>query len=183
MGWPGVSDSVFLDCWHVLNEMGWHSFTFDGVSARYPQWDRDKIFQLFPTKHHLILGFSQRIPPVKGQFHSPQEGIFDAVMTRLDALWSYRAVLGPGFLDMPLDVVQTMMGMLIRWFYGYWASVASDKEFVNGMPRGLGALISFAIYGAIFPYAMTHGYDETLARLDYWCTRVISWVEQGILGL
>ncbi len=177
-----MSDVLFLDCWSVLNHMGWYDFTWEAIIARYPHWDSAVIAARFPTKHHLIKTFLCTIPPASGHFCSPQEGMFDSVMMRLDALWPFRAVIGPGSLDMPLDIAPSMIGLTAQWFYDYWKTAKPEYTLTNGMPCHVGALSSCALYAGIFPYAMTHGYNETLARLDSWCHHLIAWIEKQVLG-
>jgi hypothetical protein len=201
-----VRDSMFFGCWDVLNQVGWQNFTFAHVAKAYPQWDIGSISQQFPTKHHLVLAFSKKIPLKRSAFQLPKEGIFDSIMTRIDVLWPYRSVMGHSFLDMSLAMLRILARNLMHWFSVYWQSdVGILNPGILDPYGGLGNLedafegigmnikehlqyasfwsaLSLTLYGAIFPYAMTHGYDDTLARLDRWINALFEWVEREVIA-
>ena len=160
-------DPIFLACWHVIHAMGWPSFTFHHVTRLYPEWTIQDLEIRFPSKHHRVLSFSKSIDPVCGDFSSIQEGLFDAVLRRIDGIVPYRSIIAPSFLEMPPLMAGITSIILFKWFMVYWSSIQFND---NTPPIGLNQLsiMTLSLYRMILPYALTHDYDDTLARLDRW---------------
>lgn len=178
-------------CWHILTQMGWEAFSLEEVGKTDAPWSLEQILRRFPSKHHLVLAFSRAIPlpmPVLVRLDNPRERLFEGLMVRLDGLWPHRRILAPSFLDVPPFFIRSMIFHLIPWFYAHWQShedpegrFTSTKVLPGGETEALGwALCSLMLYGAIFPYALTHSYGETLARLDQWMA--LLWDTLGAEG-
>jgi hypothetical protein len=160
-------DDIFSACWAVMNDVGWTDFTLHHVVALNPQWSIQDLEKRFPTKHHIVASFSSKMQAICGDFASIKEGLFDAIMMRIDGILPHRRIIGPSFLDMPPEITDHFIRILLQWFNQYWSPL-EFKKIPNAPGPEILAVVTLCFYRCILPYALTHDYDDTLARLDTW---------------